>query len=204
MSLRGQLADGQSLISRDGYWVGRHFLRVSRGNDAQGGVLARGQELELLGLERLEQEAALEQLEAQLLALREQQRVQEDSREQLRRRTQEEARQQGELKARLSAGKARAEQLTLRRRRLEEELAELLEQRAIEHESLGESRLHLQEALDLMAHDTEQREALLAQRDNLRERLDRVRQEARQHKDHAHQLAVRARPSSAWSCSRSA
>ncbi|MCP8350015.1 chromosome segregation protein SMC [Pseudomonas sp. 1239] len=191
LSLRGQLADGQSLISRDGYWVGRHFLRVSRGNDAQGGVLARGQELELLGLERLEQEAALEQLEAQLLALREQQRVQEDSREQLRRRTQEEARQQGELKARLSAGKARAEQLTLRRRRLEEELAELLEQRAIEHESLGESRLHLQEALDLMAHDTEQREALLAQRDNLRERLDRVRQEARQHKDHAHQLAVR-------------
>lgn len=191
LSRRGQLADGQSLISRDGYWVGRHFLRVSRGNDAQGGVLARGQELELLGLERLEQEAALEQLEAQLLALREQQRVQEDSREQLRRRTQEEARQQGELKARLSAGKARAEQLTLRRRRLEEELAELLEQRAIEHESLGESRLHLQEALDLMAHDTEQREALLAQRDNLRERLDRVRQEARQHKDHAHQLAVR-------------
>ena len=191
LSLRGQLADGQSLISRDGYWVRRHFLRVSRGNDAQGGVLARGQELELLGLERLEQEAALEQLEAQLLALREQQRVQEDSREQLRRRTQEEARQQGELKARLSAGKARAEQLTLRRRRLEEELAELLEQRAIEHESLGESRLHLQEALDLMAHDTEQREALLAQRDNLRERLDRVRQEARQHKDHAHQLAVR-------------
>ncbi|WP_210014525.1 chromosome segregation protein SMC [Pseudomonas palmensis] len=191
LSLRGQLADGQSLISRDGYWVGRHFLRVSRGNDAQGGVLARGQELELLGLERLEQEAALEQLEAQLLALREQQRVMEDSREQLRRRTQEEARQQGELKARLSAGKARAEQLTLRRRRLEEELAELLEQRAIEHESLGESRLHLQEALDLMAHDTEQREALLAQRDNLRERLDRVRQEARQHKDHAHQLAVR-------------
>lgn len=191
LSLRGQLADGQSLISRDGYWVGRHFLRVSRGNDAQGGVLARGQELEQLGLERLEQEAALEQLEEQLLALREQQRVMEDSREQLRRRTQEEARQQGELKARLSAGKARAEQLTLRRRRLEEELAELLEQRAIEHESLGESRLHLQEALDLMAHDTEQREALLAQRDNLRERLDRVRQEARQHKDHAHQLAVR-------------
>ena len=191
LSLRGQLADGESLISRDGYWVGRHFLRVSRGSDAQGGVLARGQELEQLGLERLEQEAGLEQLEEQLLALREQQRVQEDSREQLRRRTQDEARQQGELKARLSAGKARAEQLTLRRRRLEEELTELLEQRAIEHESLGESRLHLQDALDLMAQDTEQREALLAQRDNLRERLDRVRQEARQHKDHAHQLAVR-------------
>jgi chromosome segregation protein len=42
-----------------------------------------------------------------------------------------------------------------------------------------------------MALDSEQREQLQARRDSLRERLDRVRQEARQHKDHAHQLAVR-------------
>lgn len=191
LALRGQLAEGQSLVSRDGYWVGRHFLRVSRASDAEGGVLARGQELEQLRLEHEALQAELELLDEQLLTLREQQRSLEDGREQIRRRAQDEARQQGELKAQLSAGKARAEQLALRRRRLDEELSEVLEQRAIEHESLGESRLQLQEALDLMAQDTEQRELLLAQRDNLRERLDRVRQEARQHKDHAHQLAVR-------------
>ena len=191
LSRRGQLGEGESLVSRDGYWVGRHFLRVSRASDAQGGVLARGQELERLGLEQEEQQARLTQLEEQLGDLREQQRQLEDSREQLRRRAQDEARQQGELKARLSAGKARAEQLNLRRQRLEDELTEAAEQRAVEHEQLGESRLVLQESLELMAQDTEQRELLLAQRDGLRESLDRVRQEARQHKDHAHQLAVR-------------
>ena len=42
-----------------------------------------------------------------------------------------------------------------------------------------------------MAVDTERREALLAERDGMREKLDRIRQESRQHKDHAHQLAVR-------------
>ncbi|NNJ16547.1 chromosome segregation protein SMC [Pseudomonas putida CSV86] len=191
LAQRGQLGEGESLVSRDGYWVGRHFLRVSRASDAQGGVLARGQELERLGLEQEEQEARLAQLDEQLGELREQQRHLEDSREQLRRRAQEEARQQGELKAKLSAGKARAEQLNLRRQRLEDELAEAAGQRAIEQEQLGESRLILQESLELMAQDTEQRELLLAQRDGLREHLDRVRQEARQHKDHAHQLAVR-------------
>ena len=191
LAQRIRLNDGQSLVSRDGYWVGRHFLRVNRASDAQGGLLARGQELERLGLEHQELEAALELLEARLQEQREQQQDLEERREQLRRRAQDEARQQSELNARLSAGKARAEQLSLRRRRLEEELAELLEQRALESENLGESRLQLQEALDLMAQDTEQRELLLAQRDSLRERLDRVRQEARQHKDHAHQLAVR-------------
>ncbi|MCH7418127.1 chromosome segregation protein SMC [Pseudomonas mosselii] len=191
LARRGSLGAGQSLVSRDGYWVGRHFLRVSRGGEAQGGVLARGQEIECLGREQLEQEALLELLDEQLQRLREQQLDLEEQREQLRRRSQDESRQHGELKARLSAGRARAEQLELRRRRLQEELAELQEQRALEHEQLGEARLLLQEALDLMAQDTEQRELLMARRDTLREGLDRIRQEARQHKDHAHQLAVR-------------
>ncbi|MBQ1556950.1 MAG: chromosome segregation protein SMC [Pseudomonas sp.] len=191
LAARGQLADGESLISRDGYWVGRHFLRVRRAAEADSGVLARGQELERLQLEREEREAALAQLDERLLALRDEQRLQEEQREQQRRQGQELARQLSELKAKLSASQAKAEQLGLRRRRLQDELQEAAEQREIEQEQLGESRLQLQDALDAMALDNEQRESLLASRDSLRERLDRVRQEARQHKDHAHQLAVR-------------
>ncbi|WP_286786627.1 MULTISPECIES: chromosome segregation protein SMC [Pseudomonas] len=189
---RAALGEGESLISRDGYWVGRHFLRVRRASEAESGLLARGQELERLQAERGEREASLEQLDERLQQRRDEQRSQEDARERQRRLLQDEARQQGELKAQLSARQARLEQLTLRRRRLEEELGELDEQRALEHEQLGEARLQLQDALDAMATDSEQREQLLAQRDALRERLDRVRQEARQHKDNSHQLAVRA------------
>ncbi|MGV2834321.1 chromosome segregation protein SMC [Pseudomonas shirazensis] len=191
LNQRASLLAGESLVSRDGYWVGRHFLRISRGSEAQGGVLARAQEIEQLAEQQLRQQEQLDQFEQRLHSQREQQCGLEEQREQLRRRSQDENRQHGELKARLSAGRARAEQLELRRRRLEEELSELGEQRAIEHEQLGEARLILQEALDLMAEDTEQREQLLARRDTLREGLDRIRQEARQHKDHAHQLAVR-------------
>nr|WP_100549681.1 MULTISPECIES: chromosome segregation protein SMC [unclassified Pseudomonas] len=191
LAARSQLAEGESLISRDGYWVGRHFLRVRRAAEADSGVLARGQELERLQLEREEREAALAQLDERLLTLREEQRRQEEQREQQRRQGQELARQLSELKAKLSASQAKAEQLGLRRRRLQDELQEAAEQREIEQEQLGESRLQLQDALDAMALDNEQRESLLASRDSLRERLDRVRQDARQHKDHAHQLAVR-------------
>ena len=188
---RAVLEEGESLISRDGYWVGRHFLRVRRAAEAESGLLARGQELERLQAEREQREAELEQLDGRLDQLRYAQRQQEDEREQQRRRQQDEARQQAELKARLSASQARLEQLSLRRRRLDEELAELIAQRALETEQLAEARLQLQDALDAMALDTEQRETLLASRDGLRERLDRVRQEARQQKDQAHQLAVR-------------
>ncbi|WAC44127.1 chromosome segregation protein SMC [Pseudomonas sp. SL4(2022)] len=191
LAARLHLAEGESLISRDGYWVGRHFLRVRRASEAESGVLARGQEIERLTLERDEREAALAVLDERLTHLRENQRAQEEQREQQRRQAQDLARRLGELKAQLSAGQAKVEQLILRRTRLDSELLELGEQREIEHEQLGESRLQLQDALDAMATDNEQRESLLARRDSLRERLDRVRQEARQHKDHAHQLAVR-------------
>lgn len=188
---RAALAADESLISRDGYWVGRNFLRVRRASEAESGLLARGQELERLHAERDEREATLGRLDEALQTLRDQQRQQEETREQQRRQVQDEARSLSEVKARLSAQQARVEQLNLRRQRLEAELAELDEQRALEHEQLGEARLVLQDALDAMATDTEQRERLLAERDDLRERLDRIRQEARQHKDQAHQLAVR-------------
>jgi len=191
LAQRASLGDGESLISRDGYWVGRNFLRVRRGESADGGVLARGQELERLYAERETLEQRLAEIDEQLARLRDEQRQVEEGRDQVRRRLQDEGRRQGELKAQLSAQQAKVEQLTLRRRRLDQELAELAEQHAIEQEQLGEARLSLQEALDAMAVDTERRESLLAERDGMREKLDRIRQESRQHKDHAHQLAVR-------------
>ncbi len=188
---RPSLAEGESLVSRDGYWVGRHFLRVRRASEAESGVLARGQELQRLLAERDEREASLAAMEDRVAALSGEQSRLEGERELQRRQQQEEARKHSDLKARLSAGQARLEQLALRRRRLDEELAEQQEQREIETEQLGEARLQLQEALETMAQDTEQRETLLASRDGIRERLDRIRQDARQHKDHAHQLALR-------------
>lgn len=191
LAQRASLGDGESLVSRDGYWVGRNFLRVRRGESADGGVLARGQELERLYVERETLEQRLAEIDEQLVRLRDEQRQAEEGRDQVRRRLQDEGRRQGELKAQLSAQQAKVEQLTLRRRRLDEELAELAEQHAIEQEQLGEARLSLQEALDAMAVDTERRESLLAERDGMREKLDRIRQESRQHKDQAHQLAVR-------------
>ncbi len=191
LAARSGLHEGESLVSRDGYWVGRHFLRVRRASEAESGVLARGQELERLNAERDEREASVASVEERIAQLRGDQSRLEEEREQQRRRQQVEARSHSDLKAQLYAGQVRLEQLALRRRRLDEELVEQHEQREIETEQLGEARLQLQDALDAMAQDTEQRETLLADRDGIREQLDRIRQEARQQKDHAHQLALR-------------
>ncbi|MFC3607005.1 chromosome segregation protein SMC [Stutzerimonas tarimensis] len=191
LARRDELADGQSLVSRDGYWVGRQFLRIRRGTEAESGLLARGQELDALGREQGTAEATLAALEAQLFGLREAQQQQEELREAQRHAVQDENRRQADLKAALSALRARAEQMVLRRQRLEAELAEANEQRAMETEQLGEARLQLQDALDAMQEMSEVREALLAERDQTGKYLDQTRQDARRYKDQAHQLDLR-------------
>ncbi|MCG8536142.1 MAG: chromosome segregation protein SMC, partial [Pseudomonadales bacterium] len=67
---------------------------------------------------------------------------------------------------------------------------ECREQQALEQENLGEARLVLQEAMDVMAQDTDQREALLKQRDENKAKLDQVKLSAREGKDKSHQLAL--------------
>ncbi len=154
-------------------------------------MLARGQEIQKLGLEREEREAAVEALETELQNLRAQQRQQENGREHLRRLLQDEARQQGELKAQLSAGKAKAEQLTLRRTRLDEELAGLGEQRALEHEQIGEARLQLQERPRCHGPGHRAARAAWPSATACANALTGCARKPAQHKDHAHQLAVR-------------
>nr|WP_284060351.1 chromosome segregation protein SMC [Pseudomonas sp. NW5] len=191
LARRVELAGGESLVSRDGYWVGRHFLRVRRGREANDGVLARAEELARLQDEREALQAQLAASEQQLAALQERQRHAEQQRDQLRREIQDVSRLQGEQRARLSALQARHEQQALRRQRLAQELAELSEQHALERELLGEARLTLQEALEAMASDSERREGLLARREGLREQLEHRRAEVRHAQEQAQQRAVR-------------
>ncbi len=48
MAVRRALADGESVVTPDGLWVGRTWLRINSGDDPQVGVLARGEEIERL------------------------------------------------------------------------------------------------------------------------------------------------------------
>src|SRR5699024_10909010 len=45
LSLRGRLAPGQSVVSREGIWLGPDWLKVAREQDQEAGVLERRREL---------------------------------------------------------------------------------------------------------------------------------------------------------------
>ncbi|SDT97050.1 chromosome segregation protein SMC [Halopseudomonas salegens] len=191
LAARHELPAEGSIITPQGHWIGRNWLRVRRGEANTGGVLARQQEMEQLQAQLAEQEAALEHTAEQ--QARHQQRIREleQQRDSLQQGQAQLGREQGDIKAQCSARQVRLEQIHARRQRISDDLVDIRQQRSDELEQLGEARLTLQEALDRMSADTGQRETLLQQRDQVRDALDHARQHARQHKDREHQLALR-------------
>ncbi|SDZ76435.1 chromosome segregation protein SMC [Microbulbifer marinus] len=191
LSQRAQLQAHESIVTRDGLWLGPNWLRVSRASDAESGVLARKQELEELEQAIAGCEEQIETLSEQREELRRQVSDLESGIEQSRGEAEQLSRREAELRSQLSARRARAEQMNERRTRVEQEITEVREQLELEGESLSEARLLLQEAVEAMSDDTDRRETLLARRDELREALDAARQRAREDKDRAHELAMR-------------
>ncbi|GGY71264.1 chromosome partition protein Smc [Cellvibrio zantedeschiae] len=191
LQLRNQLSANESVITKDGVWVGAHWLRVARDTDASSGVIARKQEIEELSAKIAEAEEKVESLSAALEDGRQQIKDFEQNRETLRREADEQSRRYGELRSQLSAKQVRVEQVSMRRERAENEIREAREQLEQEAEHLSEARMILSEAIEMMGQDTDLREELLQQRDDIRTGLDQARQRARHDKDKAHELAMR-------------
>lgn len=188
--LRSKLAAHESIVCRDGLWLGRGWLRVTRDSDEQASVLQRQQQLDELDAQIAELDELIEaqsvDLDAGLLQLKNA----EQARETVQRELNDLLRQQTDLTSQLSAKQARIEQLNMRRQRIVTDLDEHGEQLAQEQEKLAESRLVWQQALESMEQDVARKEALLQQRDTSRAVLDDVRQRARHDRELAHQAAL--------------
>ncbi len=173
--LRSSLKDYESIITRDGVWMGSHWLRVNDGQDDRAGVLQR--------------EADLKQAQQALLAVNEsidllveEQELSKDTiqtleaeRDEVQRRLRSEEHQLGEIRAQHRAKQARADQLNNRRERIQLELDELKIQIQRTQEEAQEARGRLEVAVDAMDQIEETRETLLARRDEVRDSVNEVR-----------------------------
>ncbi|MCP5326703.1 MAG: chromosome segregation protein SMC [Oceanospirillaceae bacterium] len=187
LSRRAELQDGQSLMTRDGIWLGKHWMQVQKSSDGQSGVLARQQELETLLAREDDLDAQVDELEADLDAARLRLHTLEQQKDNAQREVAHQNQQVAEARARVQTMEARLQQVLARRAQLNAEQSELRDEQALMQEQLAESRLEWQQALSAMEQDAGARENLLGQRDNLRTELDNARQRSRQQKDHAHQ-----------------
>ena len=191
LAQRAGLAAHESIITPDGIWLGPNWLRVARPAGEQGGVIKRQQELDALVETVGRQQQAEEELEAALRACQETLLQLEEQRHLVQRELQASTRQHAEQSARMSAHRAKIEQISARRQRVNLEIDESRGQFAHEQAAIAEARQLLAAAIERMEADSHRREQLLSVRDQTRSTLDTARQKARHDKDHSHQLAMR-------------
>lgn len=191
LARREQLTADQSIITPEGIWLGRSWMRVNRAVVAQGSIIERQQQLdELIETLAMQHEQAdnLEQArEDSAQRLRELEEQRQDNQRELQRVTREHA----DLNSSVSARMAKIEQINSRRNRLTAEIAEVCEQFTQEQSGIGEARQLLSQAIELMEKDSRQREDLLTERDRVGEALNHARGSARQDQDASYQMAMR-------------
>jgi chromosome segregation protein len=193
LALRTRLAAHESIITKDGMWIGPNWLRLTRDADEKAGVLQREQELKELAhaIESLSSE--VEEAEAQLGEGREQLKRLEEERETVQRELHQASRAQAEVQAQLSGRQARLDQMRNRSQNIDQEIAELDSHTQQNQEDTRIARERLSEAMALMETLSQQRETLSQQRDELRARLEEARNTARSDRDVAHEITLKSR-----------
>ncbi len=183
---RAALAAGQSIITRGGEWLGRDWLRVSRGVDHHLGVIEREHRLKSLRTAVEAVEARVGAAEDRLAAVRESLAQAEAERDAAQSGIQAVHRRHADVTGQLEAARARARETALRRQRIESETAEHAREIAATEEGLGRAGETLEQGLAVGADLSLRREELESEREMRREALAGARSRAQ-----AAQLAAR-------------
>ena len=175
---RAALAPGQSFITRDGEWVGRDWLRVSRGADQRAGVLGREHRLKALRSAAAAAAERVTQTEGRLGAAREALGAAEGERDAAQAAIQQAHQRHADLLGALQGMRARAQESSLRGERLQQDAQELEQERAATRESLARAAAELTRALGVRAELEGRQSALGAERDERRAALAAARASA--------------------------
>jgi len=187
-----QIAASESIITKDGIWIGRHWLRVARDTDEQAGVLERERNIATLRKELDEQAGSIDSLRIRISAGREALAAAEAEREQLQEEYNQVHRLASGLQARLSASKSRFEDQENRSRNVLEESETLRKQKDDEAAEFATARKRLQQALSDIELQGAERGQRTSEQLRLSAILEETRERARNDQHASHELALKS------------
>jgi len=188
---RSQLASDESIVTRDGLWLGKNWIRINKAINKDQGILIREQELKKLQreIEVADQEVSIERAK--------QEKGDKDSRELEEQRDSQHKEFQKissrltEVQAQLSGCQSRLTEVQQQEQRLLKEMNEC----ALSIQNLQEQQTKTQTELTLAAQteqlQVEKKLELFSQKEQLRQELDDIRQKTYQQRQIADELTVR-------------
>ena len=191
LSRRRLLRAGESLITADGIWLGRQWLRIHRPSQEETGILAREQELKLLAAEFSQAEALIETQERQLRDVQSALQATEDEHADAQGRLANGHQEYASMKGELETERARLVQLNLRVERVASEISELRAANEVDDAGVAGARNRLKESSLEVERLTGERETWEAQRQRLRGELDAAQNHWQSVRDEAYEAGLR-------------
>ena len=188
---RHELNGTESVITRDGIWIGPNWLRVNRAEDPHAGVLAREQEIRELRASIGGLAYEVEELSARHDEIRARLGMLEESRDQVRQEAAEAHRVAAGMQASLQTARSRMEQLESRLQALAREIGEADAHLGEGNDAIRQSRTRLQEGVELTGGFDARRHGLEAGRESLQAALREARERAGADRTAAQEIAIR-------------
>lgn len=190
ISLRETLAAHESVLTRDGIWLGKNWISVERGETTLGGTLRRAQEIGNLESKHNTLGVEIDRAEETLESLREEIRGEEAGRDEKRRELNSISQERAEALELLGGKEARYKEISLRKEQIVHERLETEAQLQENQDRLSEARSLLSEAENLSGSHVERRESLEQSRDSLSTRVDQVRSQVTEARDQWHEAQI--------------
>jgi chromosome segregation protein len=187
---RATLAENESVITRDGVWIGLHWLRIHKSDDPQMGVLVRSEEIERLEQAIAATTAGVEEASRTLASVRDSLEDFEKRRAAAQLVANEKQQAYAEARTKLEANRAHFEETRKRAKALEASISGLAtDQRTIEA-ALLESRKQLRDAKARRADLEREREVLDRERRSQQDELAQARKRAENDRAAAQEIAI--------------
>jgi chromosome segregation protein len=187
---RYRLGAGQSVVTRDGIWLGPDWLRLSRDREPHSGVIEREESLRTLRAEVSRLEAEVKDGERQLEAGRERVREYEDRRDRFQDDVNRLHREYVDRRAEHDSAEARRADTARRLHQLETGLADVRAELERTESELRAARARMETAIDALAALEPQRVELEQERERMRAELAAARAATQGAQQRARELAV--------------
>ncbi len=190
LAMRRRLAAGNSVVTRDGIWLGSDWLRLSRDADPHTGVIEREESLREIRVQVTGLADEVKQLEHRLELARERVRDLEDRRDSFQADVNRLHREHVDRRAELDSAQARSVDAARRVSQLETGLADVRTELERTEADLRAARGRMETAIDALAALEPQRIDLEEQRDRMRAEVAAARAAALSAQQLARELAL--------------
>ena len=190
MGRRRRLAAGQSVVTRDGVWLGPDWLRLSRDRDPHTGVIEREESLREIRLQVTQLADEVKESEHRLELTRERVREHEDRRERFQTEVNRLHREHLDRRAALDAAQARTADAERRLTQLETGLADVRAELERTETELRAARARMETAIEALSALEPKRLELERERERLRAEQGAARGAAQTAQQAARDLAV--------------